>query len=34
MGDMDAFRPQFARGALRQAAQREFAHREGGGMRV
>src|SRR5712692_5475012 len=27
MGDMDAFRPELARGALRQTAQGEFAHR-------
>src|SRR5215470_16327343 len=34
MRDMDAFRPQLARGALRQAAQRKLAHREGSGMWV
>src|SRR3546814_20833647 len=34
MGDMDALRCQFARQALRQAAQRELAHGERGGAGV
>src|SRR5579863_5809064 len=32
--DVNAFRPQFARGALRETSQCELAHREGGGERV
>src|SRR5262249_56077425 len=34
MGDMDTFRSQFARGALRQAAQRELAHRKPAELRM